>query len=281
MEQKKLLWIAVIVGAFLLIITGTAFLLYGSNNKKTLTAESPKPSDTVWTPNSNLAISTGTPLVSENITDNKDIENTTEEKGINSTTIEKTNNADSLASNNTDISISNSLSNNSQKADNPETATNTEKTIVVDTIKVKNIEANTIDVRSITENSSKPVAKATTTKPAVKNQTQTSKVASSSTSTNSTKSASLNSTKQTDNKTINFWIQAGSLTDKLKAEETRQELSEKLITPEIFTREIDSVTYYRLRIGPYKSKQEANYWLAKVQSLKGFEGSYISQTVSN
>ena len=158
MEQKKLLWIAVIVGAFLLIITGTAFLLYGSNNKKTLTAESPKPSDTVWTPNSNLAISTGTPLVSENITDNKDIENTTEEKGINSTTIEKTNNADSLASNNTDISISNSLSNNSQKADNPETATNTEKTIVVDTIKVKNIEANTIDVRSITENSSKPVA---------------------------------------------------------------------------------------------------------------------------
>jgi DedD protein len=37
---------------------------------------------------------------------------------------------------------------------------------------------------------------------------------------------------------------------------------------------------YRVRIGPYTSQNEADYWLAMVKSIDGFEKSQVWETQS-
>ncbi len=73
-----------------------------------------------------------------------------------------------------------------------------------------------------------------------------------------------------------YWIQAASYSSLAKAEALRDNLSLKGVASRILTREIDGKTYYRVRIGPYKSKAEAEKFLIQIKKLKGLSGSYIS-----
>jgi DedD protein len=56
-------------------------------------------------------------------------------------------------------------------------------------------------------------------------------------------------------------------------------LASKGITSIIENRQIDGKTWYRVRLGPYTSEKEANYWLALVKSIDGFGESQVRQTV--
>lgn len=73
-----------------------------------------------------------------------------------------------------------------------------------------------------------------------------------------------------------YWIQTGSYTSKTRAEEVKAVLQEKGVVSKITSKLVDEKNYYRVRIGPYTSKPEAEKFLDWIKALRGFDGSYIS-----
>jgi DedD protein len=78
----------------------------------------------------------------------------------------------------------------------------------------------------------------------------------------------------------NYWVQTGAFTAKVRAEGVKETLSSKGISSIIENREVDGRTWYRVRVGPYTSENEASYWLALVKSIDGFADSQIRVTRS-
>jgi len=74
-----------------------------------------------------------------------------------------------------------------------------------------------------------------------------------------------------------YWIQAGSYGSNSRANQVREQLSEKGITSTVQTRELESGTYFRVRIGPYENSEEAAKFLQWVKNLEGFNDSYITE----
>jgi cell division protein FtsN len=73
-----------------------------------------------------------------------------------------------------------------------------------------------------------------------------------------------------------YWIQAGSYTSPSRAQEVGTVLEDQGLVSKITTRTMSGKTYYRVRIGPYLNKAEAEKFLEWVKAVKGFESSYIS-----
>jgi len=73
----------------------------------------------------------------------------------------------------------------------------------------------------------------------------------------------------------NFWVQTGAFSSKVRAEIVKESLEAKGIASIIENRNIDGRTLYRVRVGPYLSEREANYWLALVRSIDGFADSQV------
>jgi DedD protein len=78
----------------------------------------------------------------------------------------------------------------------------------------------------------------------------------------------------------NYWVQTGSFSVKARAEGVKETLASKGISSMIENREIDGQTFFRVRIGPYTSREEADYWLPLIKSINGFENSQVWKTQS-
>jgi DedD protein len=79
---------------------------------------------------------------------------------------------------------------------------------------------------------------------------------------------------------IEYWIQIGSYRSHSRAETVSAGLAEQGLESKISTRTLEGETYYRVRIGPYGDRREAEKFLDWLHSLSGFETSYISQVTS-
>jgi DedD protein len=77
-----------------------------------------------------------------------------------------------------------------------------------------------------------------------------------------------------------YWVQTGAFSTLVRAEGVKEMLSSKGITSIIENRVVDGKTWYRVRVGPYTSETEANYWLALVRSIDGFADSQVRQSVA-
>ncbi|MDR1419930.1 MAG: SPOR domain-containing protein [Treponema sp.] len=75
-----------------------------------------------------------------------------------------------------------------------------------------------------------------------------------------------------------YWVQAGAFSAKIRAEGAREILASKGITSIIENRVVDGKTWYRVRVGPYTSENEANYWLSLVKTIDGFTESQVRLT---
>ncbi|OHE64222.1 MAG: hypothetical protein A2001_00090 [Treponema sp. GWC1_61_84] len=75
-----------------------------------------------------------------------------------------------------------------------------------------------------------------------------------------------------------FWVQTGSFSAKVRADDASVQLKTKGITSLVETKDVNGKTFYRVRLGPYSSKNEADYWLALVKTVDGFGESYVSMT---
>jgi len=73
-----------------------------------------------------------------------------------------------------------------------------------------------------------------------------------------------------------YWIQTGSYRSQTRAEELSRSLAASGLPGRVFSYLKESETYFRVRIGPYTNKQEAEKFLAIVRRMQGLEASYIS-----
>lgn len=81
-----------------------------------------------------------------------------------------------------------------------------------------------------------------------------------------------------------YWIQVASLTSRKNADTARETLGENKITADVFTYKDNSdKLYYRVRVGPYTTKSEAEYWRTEIAKIDSFanSSSYVTSTVSN
>ncbi|MDR2404344.1 MAG: SPOR domain-containing protein [Spirochaetaceae bacterium] len=72
-----------------------------------------------------------------------------------------------------------------------------------------------------------------------------------------------------------FWVQAGSFSVRNRADTVRETLASKGIASIIENRDVNGKTWYRVRVGPYVSQNEADYWLSLIKLIEGFEGSQV------
>ena len=74
-----------------------------------------------------------------------------------------------------------------------------------------------------------------------------------------------------------YWIQAGSFTSLNRAETAKSALVSKGLSAAIQTKTVDTQVFYRVRTGPYSSKEEAEKFLFWIKDIEGFIQSYVSQ----
>ena len=118
------------------------------------------------------------------------------------------------------------------------------------------------------------VAKAPAVKPAT---TSTAKPAAKSTAsttakktTTVAKAAAPAQTKLADK----FWVQAASYASKKSADEARSALESNKIPSEVFTyTDAKGKVFYRVRVGPYTTSSEAEYWKTQVAKIDRFADS--------
>jgi DedD protein len=72
-----------------------------------------------------------------------------------------------------------------------------------------------------------------------------------------------------------YWVQAGSFTNKSRADSAKEYLEKKGIGSVITNGDVNGKTYYRVRVGPYTSQNEAAYWLSLIKTIDGMESALV------
>ncbi len=90
------------------------------------------------------------------------------------------------------------------------------------------------------------------------------------------------STPKAEAKKTQYWVQVAAYSNKKGAEGARSILDENKIPSDIFTyRDNKDKLYYRVRVGPYTTKSEAEYWrtrIIKISDIDNAGDSYITST---
>ena len=295
MEQKKTLWIVAATGIFLSVVFVTALILYSPSMSRStgnqIAGYSP---ESGWTnprqgatpvPESGLAFNTETPASPEsetrtNLTPSPfaSSENADSQKiAQDSDNLLKTDKVTVISDNATvysngtttiDLNSLKSSSGSGLVAQNEMTANqiNTNRA----TESVSSVEKKSATSENYyTPSSSVAKTSAPKTAPAPKAQASTKSVAKSTTSAKSTTAAKVASTakKAPDS----FWVQAAAYTSKRNADEARSTLESNKIASEVFTfTDSNGKTFYRVRVGPYVTKSEAEYWQTRIGMIDKF-----------
>ena len=288
MEQKRTLWILAAVGVFLLVVLGAALILYSPSariNQTAVAARKANESSNGWI---SLAPSVQpVPLEPvQPIAERQDSEIPSVERGeadipadntnieeIEKTRIAKVGDMTVIAENATVYNL-----NPTGNADNtyvPPAYKPSEESTTISVLSergeqspvvpkseaAKNAVEKTADKRIAARNESSGTAK----KPAAEKNAPAKSVA---------KSAVVAAKKQ-------YWVQVTSLTSKKSADEARAVLDENKISADVFTYEDGKKRlFYRVRVGPYTTKAEAEYWQAKITKIDMFSStsSYVTST---
>lgn len=135
-------------------------------------------------------------------------------------------------------------------------------------------------IASLTDKSEKSARPLVTTKstpaPSVSPKPTTKPTVNRTTSTSSAKTPV-----QTQAKPVRvYWIQTGSYKSKSKADQCNEILVSNGLSALIVTKKINNATYFRVRLGPYGNKSEAEKFLAWIKKIDGLEASYIAEEFS-
>ena len=291
MEQKRTLWILIAAGLFLCAVFGFAYLMSGTNAKKNATAISLKNDPSaIWLSPSNSAkpaekkeeptYTNGAVVKEDDKVNAPGLREglSSPEEGVptvtaNDSAIAQTDNLTVIANGPTNVYV-------------PESK---------ETLNANGSTTTTFDFSSYSNAYSSSNVKAANKagEDAIKNKETTKTTAKTldESATKKTASTSSTSTKKTETKTAEkksetktataipdrYWVQAASYSSKNKAEEARSLLDENKIQCEVFTFDSNGTLYYRVRVGPYSTKDEATYWKKQVDGIALFAeaGTYI------
>ena len=301
MEQKKTLWIIAAVSVFLLVVMGAAMILYNPSAGASRKVASIKPvektvqpsSQSGWTNNTTDNTATSSPqvsdmfVVSENTTvlDLGQAASGSASNEAQSTTIDLNALKRELAADatlaqtnpqNINITVNLTDKENTAKVEEPPVVLTTEYY----TGKAKEAEAT--EKATAVKKTETAVAKATPA--ASKTSTSTASKSTASSSKTTTKNNPSTSSGTAGAATVTrFWVQVAAYSNKKTAENARSVLSDKKINSDIYTYEdAKSKLFYRVRVGPFTTKSEAEYWQSKIVEISDFAkaGSYVTSTVN-
>ena len=266
MEQKKTLWIVAASGVFLLVVIGAALLLNSPSSNAPATASittvdttpvTAKAEEPVITPiesaSSTTALDSNT-LAFQSVESGAPVETA---PAANGGAVESDDNGKiAAAPANTTIELNTKTSSNV-------TATSRAGQEALSNAGSKSTASTIYTGNPGTSAASKSVASA----PAKAAPTPAKKVAAA-----PAKKAPVVSSK--------YWVQAASFTSKKSADNARATLDDNKIPAEVFTyKDNKDKLFYRVRVGPYTTKSEAEYWKTRVCKIDLFKDSqsYVTE----
>lgn len=309
MEQKRTLWVIAAVGVFLLVVLGAALMLYAPQTRTVQTIAGSRGNNNGTASNGWISLAPSSPSQGRPYdfqTDNRPEQNPfdsaepvipgsefrTDEVNIyadnanlytentnmnglgdskisqpsqtiinNTTTIDLNGSQATVTQNGNNVAKTDTEKPKVSKPKETVVASNSGKTEPVTKVKqpVKNVKISTVSSNSDAKNETGSVkAKAP------------SKVSSSKTS------------KTVSSKPVitQYWIQVTALTSRKAADAAREVLGENQITADVFTyTDSKNQLFYRVRVGPYTTKSEAEYWRTKISKIDNFKNiaSYVTQ----
>ena len=288
MEQKKTLWIIAAVGVFLLVVLGVpAILHYPSRNpvpayasispveKKNNQGGWTKPSADVTAPAAlpqDVAATKVNELVvlADNATvysQNTEIPAANVNTNTNGTTIDLNALKNELVTD-TQVQPAAQPQNINITVNIPETKEEIKVTPKEEVKQIAKAEPVENTVKKVQKAETKTAPKTTKT------------VAQANTNTSSKKAAT--PAPKAEPKKTQYWVQVAAYSNKKGAEGARSILDANKIPSDIFTyRDNKDKLYYRVRVGPYTTKSEAEYWrtrIIKISDIDNASDSYITST---
>jgi len=313
MDQKRTLWITIAAGVFLLVVVGAALILYAPAAKKE-TQVAYNDSSNVWVspslptlPGDSFSQGTASTSVGNTNPQNQNVSETDNNIAADSTSTEplasssdsqKTSPAQTNGITQTDnlTVIAKGTTNVYGVADTTTSYVPTTTTIDLNSLKYSNSNVtanNQVAQNAIEETAVKHAQTSVTpTKTTSTDKTETYVAPKKPTTKTTSNTKSTASTKKVVKTTAikkatvekipdQFWIQVLSSSVKKNADEARTTLDSKKMPAEVFTyKDSKKTLYYRVRVGPYTTKSEAEYWKAKIEEIELFakSGSYITNT---
>jgi cell division protein FtsN len=305
MEQKRTLWIMAAVGVFLLVVLGAALILYSptARSSQTIATVSPsnKQTSNGWVslaPAENETTIPQTKMPATEVLSEQN--NEVPQQNVINSEEKITRVAELTVYADKATIISNNPNENNVVAAVPssvpeqKTAEQTHHTVINNTTTIdinpvisekpvvtpKNeLTKNTIETTS-KKVAEKPVVKQVAKKEVSKPVSKPKKVTSTKATTSTTTTAKVTKTPAKP-KVVQYWVQVTSLKSKKSAENAREVLDENKITADIFTyKDKKDQLFYRVRVGPYTTKSEAEYWQSKIAKIDTFasSSSYITST---
>ena len=281
MEQKRTLWIVAAVGVFLLVVLGAALILYTPQSKQATIANS-RVTNSSTASNGWISLAPSAPLQTSTNPDEKVDEESSvlSDKEIpNPAKTELRTEEVNIYAENANVYSEktelNKLGENAtlkaETSEKPTTIvlTEPEKTAEAKASKpeVSKPRSNVAVKNSVSEKQKAPA------KPEHKNTAKTAK-------SGQNKSVSAKpSVKEPE--IVQYWVQVSALTSRKSADEARNKLGENQITADVFTyTDNKKQLFYRVRVGPYTTKSEAEYWRTKISKIDSFQNSssYITST---
>ena len=276
MEKKKILWIVVIVAVFLLILFGAAIIFYSPSrsngqNLQQATALTPAGVNATRDASTQSKIDPDSWVREPGNTPGLDTTLKPTSGDIHLTIV----NGDNAGANYGTMDVSRLTDPNAPKSGTETSATNTDPNGASQALPLSAIPGQSGNVTVVNANAA--------TAPVVVSQSTKQTAVASTEKSNAKQAATATAAKAvavTPAKTVTvteYWIQTGSFSSKLNAEKARETLTARYLKAEIFTKDSSNTTNYRVRVGPYKSKNEADYWLGTVKEIPDFKGSYVSE----
>ena len=74
-----------------------------------------------------------------------------------------------------------------------------------------------------------------------------------------------------------YWIQLIASPSRDRVSQAERTLTDYDLGGRVTTRDVDGQVFYRLRVGPYETKREAEQFLQWVRAIEGFGDAYISE----
>lgn len=289
MEQKKTLWIIAAVGLFLIVVFGAAYLLLDNSGNKyegtttTITPSDRRNFDNGWSSPSDVS---KTPVETSTTDSNNPDFQTANDLFVvaNNATVVGLNNASEGTT--IDLFTLNKDGQNTPNAVVTNKAPESPVTVPGDAEPKVTNEATEYytgnPVQAETKEKANAVKK-TSTETKVTSTASTKKPAAVSSKPVTSKPASVKTnTASKSTPTTRYWVQVASYQNKKTAENARTVLNDNKILSDIFTYEDNAnKLFYRVRVGPYTTKSEAEYWMSKILQIKDFANaqSYVTSTV--
>lgn len=301
MEQKRTIWIVLAAGIFLLVVIGTAVIIHSGDAKKDTTAIVQNEKGSVWmSPDvaqskredfltNNVVSEPAEEIPVENISETPSVTSSMDSPAEGSAKVENmtvistgsTNVYSIGAEGPATIDLNNVAENEpaetlpSKKVPAVTAKNNAAEVAIRETNSVRrNVETDDVLIEKVyREESASPVRPAPVAKkssaPAVKKSAPVKKAAAA--------KAKPAAEKIPDR----YWVQCASYNAKKNADEAKAILEGKKIQCEVFThKDAKGNLFFRLRVGPYTTKGEADYWKKRIDEMPEFakNGTFVTNT---